>query len=1025
MPVPVLSTAVRRVFGTKHDRDIRKIRPILDAILAEEATLDGVRLEEVPGRVDALRQQVQAGERTLDEVLPPLYALTRLVCRLLKGQSFQVRGHEQEWFMVPFDCQLIGAVVLHQGKIAEMTTGEGKTLVATMPSALNALTGRGVHIITVNDYLAQRDMEWMRPVYEALGLTVACVHPDMDPDGTYAARKQAYAADIVYGTNSEFGFDYLRDNMAQQRAAQVQGGHAYAIVDEVDSVLIDEARTPLIISGRVEHSTVDAVYEELAPSVERLVQRQNRFIATVLRDAEKALEAGEDWEAGTRLVQVLKGAPKNKKFLKLMEAGRVQKLVRRTELELMEKQLGGRELTPIQQLTEELLYTIDEKTHVSDLTEKGRDAVAGANADMFVLPDLNGRDAALDEELRELRTDESLDLREKLDREAGIEERRRQLYTTFNTANERIHAVGQLVKAHALFERDVTYIVRDNAVVIVDEFTGRQMPSRRFSDGLHQALEAKERVKVGHANQTLATITLQNYFKMYEKLAGMTGTADTEAMEFHDIYKLDVVVIPTNRPVVRADYSDVVYRTQREKFQAVVEEIDELHQLGRPVLVGTISVENSERLSKMLTRRGLRHHVLNAKYFEREAEIVAEAGQPAAITIATNMAGRGTDIRLGEQVAENGGLHILGTERHESRRIDNQLRGRAGRQGDPGSSRFYLSLEDDLMRLFASDRVMAFLSKYGFVENEPLEHSMLTKSIATAQRRVEQQNLEIRKRLLEYDNVMNLQRAGVYEERQHALNEENLSDHIKQLVEELVDEALHEFVPDHSHPDQWDLAGLQAWLLRTAFVVWKADNALDMETATDDDAVDAVQDLVWNTYTAREELYGADFLREVERFAVLRATDEQWKEHLYEMDLLKEGINLRAYGQRDPLVEFKREGAEMYRRLRKGIRQEVVQFLFRVQPQPPAGEGPRAGLGRGLPPPPPAPVPAGTPVHRGGPSIADLVASGVDGGRAPTAVQTNRGSGGASEPVRVGARVGRNDPCPCGSGKKYKKCCGA
>ena len=1021
MPLATVSNALRKVFGTKHERDIRKLQPILDAIRAEEATMADLRLEAIPAQVAELRGHVQAEERTLDEVLPRMFALTRTACRRLVGRLFPVRGHDQEWIMVPFECQMIGAVVLHQGKIAEMATGEGKTLVATMPAALNALTGRGVHIVTVNDYLAQRDMEWMRPVYEALGLTVACIHPDMDTAGASDARQEAYRGDIVYGTNSEFGFDYLRDNMAQRADAQVQDGHAYVIVDEVDSVLIDEARTPLIISGRVEHSTVNQVYEELAPAVERIVQRQSRQIATLLREADQALQRGDDWEGGTRLVQVLKGAPKHKKFLKLMESGQVQKLVRRTELELMEKQLGGRELTPIQQLLEELYYTIDEKTNVSDLTERGRAMIAGGDADMFVLPDLDGTDARLEAQLRDIRADAALELHTRLERENAVEVQRRDLYTAFNTANERIHAVAQLLKAHALFERDVNYIVRDNAVVIVDEFTGRQMPSRRFSDGLHQALEAKESVKVGHANQTLATVTLQNYFKLYDKLAGMTGTADTEAQEFHDIYKLEVVVIPTNQPVVRDDTSDLVYRTQLEKFSAVVEEIGALHKEGRPVLVGTVTVENSERLSKMLTRRGLRHHVLNAKFFEREAEIVAEAGQRGAITIATNMAGRGTDIKLGEGVADLGGLHILGTERHESRRIDNQLRGRAGRQGDHGSSRFYLSLEDDLMRLFASDRVMAILGKHGFIEGEPMEHPWLTKSIATAQRRVETQNLEIRKRLLEYDNVMNMQRAGVYGERQHALNNEDLRDHLKQMMEALVDEALNEFIPDRSHPEEWNLTGLRDWLLRTCFVVWRPEDALDLETATDDDVVDAVQDLVWATYQAREELYGPGFMREVERFAVLRATDEQWKEHLYEMDLLKEGINLRAYGQRDPLVEFKREGAQMYRRLQKSIRAEVVQFLFRVQPQAPTDEG----LG-GVPAPPPKSIPTGTPVHRGGPSMTDLVAAGVDQRREPQQnMQTNRASGSAREPVRVGARVGRNDPCPCGSGKKYKKCCGA
>ena len=1014
MPLKTLTGLARRAFGTKHERDIKKVQPIVQMILDEEARLDGIALDEIPARVDALREQVRAEERSLEDVLPEMYALTKLVCRRLMGQSFPVRGHDATWEMVPFDCQLVGAVVLHQGKITEMATGEGKTLVATMPAALNALTGRSVHIITVNDYLATRDMEWMWPVYNGLGMRVSCVTQEIPP----SLRKEAYAADIVYGTNSEFGFDYLRDNMAQSTEEQVQTGQAYAIVDEVDSVLIDEARTPLIISGPVEHSGGEQ-YEAVAPAVERIIQKQNRQIAGILREAEKYLEEGDDWEAGTRLVQGQKGAPKNRKLLKLLENGRVQKLVRRTELDLMEKQLGGRELTPIQQLLEELYFTIDEKTNVSDLTEKGRVLIAGNDTEMFVLPDLDGEDGALDTELRELR-DSDLPMEEKFEREQDIQERRRELYDRFNAANERVHAVGQLLKAHALFERDVNYIVRDNEIVIVDEFTGRQMPSRRYSDGLHQALEAKERVRVGQANQTLATVTLQNYFKRYDKLAGMTGTADTEAEEFHQIYKLDVVVIPTNQPVIRDDYSDVVYRTEREKYQAVAEEIQELHDSGRPVLVGTISVERSEMLSKMLKRRGLRHHVLNAKYFEHEAEIVAEAGMPGAITIATNMAGRGTDIKLGPGVADNGGLHILGTERHESRRIDNQLRGRAGRQGDMGSSRFYLSLEDDLMRLFASDRVMAFLSKYGFVEGEPLEHPMLTKSIATAQGRVEQQNLEIRKRLLEYDNVMNQQREAIYGERQSVLDHANLVEHVKEMTEQLVDEALAEYIPDGTHPDQWNLIGMRDWLLRTCFLAWHPEQALDMETATEDTAVDAVQDAVWDAYQAREGVFGGEFMREVERFAVLRAVDQQWKEHLYEMDMLKEGINLRAYGQRDPLVEFKREGAALFQRLRTNIRQEVVEFLFRVQPRPPDAPPLEQLLAA------PAPQQQQT-RHAAAPSMAETVAGAIggNGGRraAPAVQQTNRGPA-EQQPVRVGARVGRNDPCPCGSGKKYKKCCG-
>ena len=726
-----------KIFGTKHERDIKRLRPIVDEIKSHEADIAALSDRELRMRTRDFKRRLSEGE-TLDDILPEAFAVVKEACKRLYGKTWFVRGHETTWDMVPFDCQLIGGIVLHQGKIAEMATGEGKTLVATLPIYLNALMGRGVHLITVNDYLASRDREWMGPVYEFLGLAAGCVQQRMDPED----RQAHYQTDVTHGTNSEFGFDYLRDNMTIRKEHLVQRGHHYAIVDEVDSVLIDEARTPLIISGPVEQSNEQ--YEELAPAIKRLHQHQERIVKKLLDEGERLLDE-EPYEAGKKLLMVKKAAPKDRRFLSLMENPKLQKLVHRTELDMMgDKLRGGTEESALMKLLSDLYFTIDEKSNVADLTEKGRRTISSGNLNMFIVPEIEEEEKRIDAELRKLLADDSVDYEAKKNRELELETQRWQLYDRLNATSQRIHAVSQLLRAHSLFERDVDYIVSDNKVVIVDEFTGRLMPSRRYSDGLHQALEAKERVKVGEANQTLATITLQNYYKMYEKLAGMTGTADTEAQEFHDIYKLEVVVIPTNRRLIRHNHADVIYKTEREKFRAVIDEIKEMHRHGRPVLVGTISVEKSELLGKMLREEKIPHHILNAKYHEKEAEIVTRAGQRSAVTIATNMAGRGTDIKLGDEVAKAGGLHIVGTERHESRRIDNQLRGRAGRQGDPGSSRFYISLEDDLMRLFGSDRIMKIMDRLGIEEDQPIEHSLVTKSIETAQKRVESHNLEIR-----------------------------------------------------------------------------------------------------------------------------------------------------------------------------------------------------------------------------------------------------------------------------------------
>jgi preprotein translocase subunit SecA len=994
-----------KIFGTKHERDIKTLLPIGDDIKSHEAEMAALSDKELRAKTAEFKRRLSQGE-TLDDILPEAFAVVKEACRRLYGKTWFVRGHEITWDMVHFDCQLIGGIVLHQGKIAEMATGEGKTLAATLPIYLNALAGEGVHLITVNDYLASRDREWMGPIYEFLGLGAGCVQQRMDS----GERQIQYQADVTYGTNSEFGFDYLRDNMCVRKEHQVQRGHHYAIVDEVDSVLIDEARTPLIISGPVEQSNEQ--YEELSPNVDKLFRQQQRLVNRLMDEAEKLLESenpDDVYEAGKKLLTVKKGSPKEKRFLQLMENPKLQKLIHRAELDMMgDKLMGGTEESAMMKLVSDLYFTIDEKSNMADLSEKGRRTISSGNLNMFIVPEIEDEERQIDAELEKLKSDASMDFQAKAIREQELEAGRWQLYDRLNSVNQRIHATSQLLKAYSLFERDVDYIVStDNKVVIVDEFTGRLMPSRRYSDGLHQALEAKERVKVGEANQTLATITLQNYYKMHKKLAGMTGTADTEAQEFHDIYKLDVVVVPTNRFLVRYNYTDVVYKTEREKFKAVINEIREMHKLGRPSLVGTISVEKSEVLGKMLRAEQIPHHILNAKYHEKEAEIVARAGQRGAVTIATNMAGRGTDIKLGEGVAEFGGLHIIGTERHESRRIDNQLRGRAGRQGDPGSSRFYISLEDDLMRLFGSDRIMKIMDRLGIEEDQPIEHALVTRSIETAQKRVEAHNLEIRKHLLKYDDVINKQREIIYAERQTALDQENLKEHILEMVDDVLDEALAEFVPANTFPDEWNLRGLTDWMRRRFGLHIRFDN-IDMETVADEGIFEHLQQFVRAAYDEKEKRLGNDTMREIERVAILRAFDSRWKEHLYAMDLLKEGIGLRGYGGKDPLVEYKQEAYNLFSEMTADVKREVAEFIFRVQVAQSERLEERAE----------APSPAVLTAH-------DSSAGSFREPEQAAANSAGEPKHAAKVPIRIGQKVGRNEPCPCGSGKKFKKCCGA
>ena len=842
----MLNRVLTKVFGTKHDREIKKITPIADKVNSFEPAIKKLSDAELQAKTPEFKERLSRGE-TLDDLLPEAFAVVR-------ETAWRTLG------MRPYDVQVLGGIVLHQGKIAEMKTGEGKTLVATMPVYLNALTGRGVHVVTVNDYLAKRDAEWMSKIYNFLGMDVGVIVHGLDE----AERKAAYAADITYGTNNEFGFDYLRDNMKYSLEDMVQRDFYYAIVDEVDSILIDEARTPLIISGPSQQST-DLYY------------RVNTII------------------------------PKLKK---------------------------------------ETDYTVDEKARTVSLTEEG---IA------------------------------------KCEKLLGVEN----LYDPSQA--ELLHHVQQALKAHVLFHRDDDYIVKDGQVVIVDEFTGRLMPGRRYSDGLHQALEAKEGVKIESENQTLASITFQNYFRMYEKLAGMTGTAETEEAEFQKIYGLSVVVIPTHKPMVRTDHPDVVFRTEKEKFEAAAKEIKELHHKGQPVLVGTTSVEKSERLSKILKKMGVPHEVLNAKHHEREAEIIAHAGERGRVTIATNMAGRGTDIVLGEGVAELGGLHILGTERHESRRIDNQLRGRSGRQGDPGSSRFYLSLEDDLLRIFGSDRIASIMDKFGMQEGEPIEHSMLSKAIENAQRKVEGHNFEIRKHLLEYDDVMNKQREVIYSQRRQILGGENLRDTIYSFMEEVAASLVDTYTDEKTPPSEWDWNGLSQRLA--------GQFGINLELSEDERSQISREELeeliisgLREAYDRQVERFGDEDMKQVERFILLQTLDNLWKDHLLNMDHLRDGIGLRGYGQKDPLQEYKREGYDMFMDMMDRFQEESLKILLRIRP---LKEEEIERL-----------------EEKKRQEQEKLSFSHGEGDGKPKTVR------------RKTKKVGRNAPCPCGSGKKYKKCCG-
>jgi len=906
-------TSIFKIFAGRHHRQfVRKCRPIVKKINAFEADFQRLSDDELKAKTPALMERYKKGE-TLDQLLPEAFAVVKNAARRLCGTTAIVCDHELTWDMVHFDVQLIGGIALHRNKIAEMATGEGKTLVATLPLYLNALTGRNCQLVTVNDYLARRDSEWMGVLYKFLGLTVGCIQNSMPPH----ERRAAYRCNITYGTASEFGFDYLRDNgMATSVDEQVQSDHYYCIVDEIDSILIDEARTPLIISGPVQDDHAEP-FDEFKPGIQKIVEKQTRLCNKLVDDARKLIERasrGNDPRAEeaalVKLLQVKLGSPRNKQFLKLMENGEWRKKLDAFDAEMMGVFNRQRRF----KIKEELYYAIDEKRRESDLTQIGRDALRPDNPDAFVLPDIPTEFVAIDAK-------ENLSAEERAKLKQDAEAR-------FVKASEDIHCISQLLRAYALFEKDVHYVVKDNKILIVDENTGRIMPGRRWSDGLHQAIEAKEGVDIEKESKTYATITIQNYFRMYEKLAGMTGTAETEAGEFYDIYRLGVVAIPTNRPCIRIDEDDTIFKTRREKYAEAVKEIKAAHDRGQPVLVGTASVEASETLSRSLKYAGIPHNVLNAKNHEIEAQIVAQAGQRGAVTIATNMAGRGTDIKLGEGVRELGGLFVLGTERHESRRVDRQLRGRCSRQGDPGRSKFLVSLEDDLMRLFSNAGVISRVLQKSFVEGQPLQHSLLNRSIETAQRRVEAVHYTYRKNTLQYDDVFNKQREIIYGIRNEALKTEEPRKLLFALVEEELNDRVDTALPAEAggEVNRVALEDFVRWLNTTFPLHFTSEELLD---ARDEGAVNLAIKRIQEAYEKRDAFEGSDALKGLERYIILRAIDKNWQDHLAEMSDLRQSVGLRGYGQRNPLVEYKNEAFSCFKNMLGRVRTDVCSGLFR------------------------------------------------------------------------------------------------
>ena len=995
-PFIMVSWILKKILGSKNTREIKRMAPTVRRINELEEKFrslsdDGLRAKTAEWQAE-LAAIPDLGDRwnKLDEILPEAFAVVKNGARRLteRKHTFTVCDQPMTWNMIHFDVQLIGGMVLHRGRISEMETGEGKTLVATLPLYLNALTGKGAHLVTVNDYLARRDAEWMGELYRFLGLTCGCIQHDQPPD----VRREQYAMDITYGTNSEFGFDYLRDNgMATTREQQVQRGYNYAIVDEVDSILIDEARTPLIISGPSTVSTHQ--YDKWKPLVDQLVRKQTMLCNRLASEAKELFEQGKPEDAGLTMFKVKLGQPRNKPLLRMMEDPDKRRALEKAELSFYQDTRKDELFA----LKEELFFTIDEKSNESDLSEQGRAFLNPDEPDAFVLPDLISEFTEID--LDPKLSDE--------DKEKAKVERQQHC----DAQAERIHNISQLLRAYCLFEKDVAYVVEENKVVIVDEYTGRKMPGRRWSDGLHQAVEAKEGVQIDRETQTLATITIQNYFRLYHKLSGMTGTADTEAAEFHDIYKLDVNVIPTNRVVARVDANDRIYKTRREKYNAVINEIKECHARSQPVLVGTVSVESSELLSRMLKREKIPHNVLNAKFHAQEAEIVQRAGQPGTVTISTNMAGRGTDIKLGDRVSERGGLFVIGTERHESRRIDRQLRGRCARQGDPGGSRFYVSFEDDLMRNFgAADRMTKIMERFGLEEGQELEHPWLNKSVETAQKRVEQRNYLARKRTLDFDDVMNNQREVVYTYRNDTID----SDDPRKLVYEVIDEAvpakIKEFLGTGASSDEPNYAGLLNWV-NVTFPLGLTNEKAQFASRNVEANGQFLIEKIKHAYEMKSSHEDPNAVKGLERYIILNAIDRLWQEHLYAMDALREGVYLRSYAQKDPLVEYKTEAYDMFVELMANIKNEVLHNLFRSTSNLQAFENflatlPQFLLRENAPTAPTANGP--TPEEGGAPPDHDQGEVTLD--LKPT--------------KREIPKVGRNEPCPCGSGKKFKNCCG-
>ena len=966
---------IKKIIGSKNQRELRRMMPIVKRINEIEAGLQSLPDEALRAKTLEWRDRLAKIEdakklsEELNAVLPEAFAVVKNGARRLCGRELIVCEHPLVWNMVHFDVQLIGGMVLHNGRIAEMATGEGKTLVGTLAVYLNALSGRGVHVVTVNDYLARRDAEWMGHLYKFLGLTVGIIQNDQHP----SERRAQYECDITYGTNSEFGFDYLRDNgMASSREQQVQRGHSFAIVDEVASIRSDEARTPLIISGPATVSTHQ--YDRFKPLVDQLVRKQNMLCTRLATEARELFEAGKTAEAGRTLFKLKLGQPRSKALLRHMEDPEMRKVMDKAELEFYKDTEGKAALV---ELKEELYFTIEERQHEADLTEMGRNYLNPDDPNAFVLPDLLT-------EFADIENDPALNTQDKTAKKA-----QRQQHC--DSQSERIHNITQLLKAYCLYEKDVEYVVEENKVMIVDTFTGRKMPGRRWSDGLHQAVEAKEGVQIDRETQTLATITIQNYFRLYHKLAGMTGTAETEVNEFHDIYRLDVNVIPTNRQVKRLDENDRIYKTRREKYNAAIEAIKEAHGKGQPVLVGTASVEASELMSRMLKLQKIPHTVLNAKFHMQEAEIVARAGLKGAVTISTNMAGRGTDIKLGEGVADLGGLFVIATERHESRRIDRQLRGRCARQGDPGRSRFYVSFEDDLMRNFgASDRMTKIMETFGLKEGEELEHPWLNRSVETAQKRVEQRNYLMRKRTLEFDDVMNQQREVVYGYRNEVINE---------IVPKKTAEYLE--VSEGAEPDA---EGLLQWI-NTTFPLGLSKERAAFDTRSAEENGAFLAETIREAYERKAALEVADAVRGLERYIILNAIDRLWQEHLYAMDGLREAVYLRSFGQKDPLVEYKNDAYAMFVDLMDTIKGEVLSNLFRSTTNLQAFEQMLANIPQIL-------------------SRPEMMLN------PETGESAEQPSAAPAKPKfelplkRELPKAGRNEPCPCGSGKKFKSCCG-